>query len=748
MIDPACSALVLLLLAASPPAQASSEKDEARKLGHSAHGDAFDEGPRERPWKMEGIGSSHFPITTPVAEVQQWFDQGNTLLHSFWYYEAERAFRWCLKLDPDCAMAYWGLARAMGRNSARGRARDPMREAVRRKGSVSERERMYIEAWEAAFMPELSGAIELMDEDREGFRVLAEELEKIVLAYPDDVEAKALLGLCVYFQRYPGARSGNDLLLKEVLAEHPLHPGSHHYLIHNWDGAEGAAALDSCELYGRLARNVGHANHMPGHIYSGIGMWHEGAIWMDSATRVEKEYMQRRMIFPFNDWNYAHNRNYLAYIQEQLGMAERSLAGARELLAAPLDPKYNKADASDHGTFREGLHILARALVKFERWEEIVREDGVPWPDTDEWRRWRTYSEALAHLALGDRETAVERLIELKEMEKEPGEDPLLARQLAEARGLLALRDGDDLDGLRILGEAAQEQLERFHRENDPPSYPRILYNVIGESYLERGSPALAARAFERTLEVVVNDGFALSGLARAHAALGATAEAADALARLRFVWADADPGLRWRESALALGIEAQPRDQAPRTQRRYAAQALDELGPERWEPPRAPLLDALDSEGARVSLAEYSGRNVLLVFYLGARCVHCVEQLAAIDARIGDFERRDVDVLAISSDGPEKNAAALEIGRLPIRLLSDEDHANARRFKSYDDFEEMELHSTILIDREGRLRWARSGGDPFMDFDFVLAEIDRAGGLGAGGLAAGSTGEDGAGTR
>ena len=80
-------------------------------MGHSRHGSAFDTGLRQKPWKMDGIGKAHFPITSRVREVQEWFDQGNALLHSFWYEEAERSFRWCLKLDPDCAMAYWGLAR-------------------------------------------------------------------------------------------------------------------------------------------------------------------------------------------------------------------------------------------------------------------------------------------------------------------------------------------------------------------------------------------------------------------------------------------------------------------------------------------------------------------------------------------------------------------------------------------------------------------------------------------------------------
>ena len=102
------------LIAAGASAQeatSSSTTTDFFKLGHSMHGEAFDQGPRQKPWVIEGIGKTHFPITTSNPEVQRWFDQGNTLLHSFWYYEAERAFRWAIKLEPTNSMAYWGLAR-------------------------------------------------------------------------------------------------------------------------------------------------------------------------------------------------------------------------------------------------------------------------------------------------------------------------------------------------------------------------------------------------------------------------------------------------------------------------------------------------------------------------------------------------------------------------------------------------------------------------------------------------------------
>src|ERR1700730_15843274 len=103
------------------------------KLGHSHFGEAFDTGPREKPWVMEGIGVAHLPLTTKNPEVQKWFDQRNALLHSFADFDAERAFRWCLKLEPDNAMAYWGLARASSSGpGGEKRAQEMIREDAQR----------------------------------------------------------------------------------------------------------------------------------------------------------------------------------------------------------------------------------------------------------------------------------------------------------------------------------------------------------------------------------------------------------------------------------------------------------------------------------------------------------------------------------------------------------------------------------------------------------------------------------------
>lgn len=730
-----CRALLIVFLAGAATALgqdaagARMTPQEFFKKGHSAHGEAFDVGPREKPWVMEGIGKSHFPITTSKPEVQMWFDQGHTLLHSFWYYEAERAFRWALKLDPDCAMAYWGLARASDSSE---RTTAFIKEAAKRKHKVSERERLYIEAWEAKYptdLPKIAGGNEPTYEQRDKrYKYL---LEQIILKYPDDLEAKAIFALDTLWS---SSRLGNDLILKQVLARDPKHPGAHHYRIHNWDGKEGAQALDSCAVYGQLAPQIGHAQHMPGHIYSGVGMWHEAAISMDSATRVEKQYMRHRMIFPFDNWNYAHNRNYLSYIQEQLGMADEAIAGARQVLAAPLDPKYNNPD--EYSTHWQGTIALMRALIKFERWKQLLDPKSFYWRDIVRDKMHKAYCETQAYLGLGDMEKAAKSFAAHANLKRDIDKpenkwlERTYATQALELQGLLALAKGEAINGLSALADAARRELEMRETQNDPPSYPTLIYNTLGRAYLAQKSPTLAVAAFEKALEAVRNDGFALSGLVEAYAAVGEKEKAREAYARLLHVWSDADSGLKWMERAKAVKLEAKAKDVSPATQRNYKRTTLDHLGPNVWEAYDAPLLEAVDSKGKRVTLDEYKGKNVLLIFYLGEECPHCFEQLIEVRKRKGDFAAVNTEVIAISSATPEKNADSTRLGEMPFRLVSDVKFENARRYKSYDDFEELALHSTILIDKQGKVHWARTGGDPFMDFNFLLKEIRRLNGI------------------
>lgn len=726
--------LVLGLAAPIAPITPIARADDT--LGHSKHGSAFDTGLRQKPWPMEGIGKAHFPITTKVPEVQVWFDQGNALLQSFWYEEAERSFRWCLKLDPDCAMAYWGLART-GLSWSTGlsdipdvkRYKDFLKEAVRRKDTVTPRERLYIEAWDSA----------MQADGPERVKTLTRRLQELVVKYPDDVEAEVLLGL---FSIEAGNTMGTEMIVRDILRKDPDHPGAHHTRIHNWDGVLAEQAIASCQAYGRVAPGIGHSNHMPGHNYSKIGMWHEAARSMDAATRVELRYMNERLALPFETWNYAHNRNYLCYIQEQLGMANASLQGATDLLAAPREPKRGKGP--EYGTADQGMAAQIRALIKFERWDDILKPGTIQWRDGEDDKLPRAIVETIALTGQGKTVDARSRLAEAKELFRAqadahpgtppgappipPGENPF-AMALDAAEGLLCAAEGNLLDATRFLTQAAATETKLRDKDayiNDPPDAAWPINRLLGDVYLRAGEHRLAIEAYERALKQERNDAFSLAGLAQAHAKSGNREKAAQYAGRFAYVWSACDPGLKWKADVDALGLNASPIAETPAPERPYSLDAQSSLGPLNWEPFAAPKLECTDPEGKPVRLEDFRGKNVILVFYLGDQCPHCVEQLIAINAKTADWDAENTVVLAVSSTTAEKNKESEKLGKLSMRLLSDQDHTNARRFTSYDDFEEMELHSTILIDTKGRVHWKRTGGDPFTDMDFLLQTLKR----------------------
>jgi peroxiredoxin len=726
--------LFLLLLAPS-----IGSADDAP--GHSSHGSAFDSGMRTRPWTIKGIGDTPFPITCKNPEAQKWFDQGNALLHSFWFEEAERSFRWCLKLEPDNAMAYWSLARCgfnwftIGAPNYDDKNFDRYKaflsEAVRRKGKVTERERMYIEAWEKAYAPQ----------EKNRAKTMCGALQEIVIRFPDDVEAKSLLALYNIGQ---GSAFANELLIQQVLAKNPMHPGAHHASIHNWDGVSADQAIRSCELYGKSAPDVGHAMHMPGHIYSKIGMWHEAAIAMDSATRTELRYMNDRLALPFETWNYPHNRNYLCYIQEQLGMAEASLKGSADMLAAPRDPEYNPEETG--AIVNQGLEARVRALIKFEKWDQILAPNGVPWNEKDDYGKLgRAFAESLALSGVGKNYEARERVNALRALVEKlktppasvpvpaPAPSPSPLDLMADiADGMVSLGEGNVLEGQRKLLNAAdleQKFRDKGEYANDPPGQAWPVMRVLGDHYRKSGDNKLAIRCYEQALKNEPNDGFSLSGLALSYFASGNREQATLYAGRLSYVWSQADPNLKWLEEVRKLGLDARPIAQTPRPERIYRPKDLDAIGPMNWQPFQAPTLKVIDRTGKSLGLQNYKGKNVVLVFFLGDACVHCVGQLKSLNDRSGEFDEQNTVLLAVCSESPAKLKASKALDQSNIKFLSDNAHENARRFSSYDDFEDIELHSTILIDKAGRVRWKRTGGDPFTNIDFLLGELKRVNG-------------------
>ncbi|HEY2250108.1 MAG TPA: hypothetical protein VGH74_03565, partial [Planctomycetaceae bacterium] len=350
--------------AAEPAAPAAPQP----AAGHSYHGESFNEGPRQRAYLMGNTGLISFPATTASAETQQFINQGVGQLHGFWYYEAERSFRQAAKLDPQCAIAYWGMALANTNNSKR--AKGFLAEAVKRKSGVGERERMYIDALEAFYNAESKGK----DKDKERHDAYAAALERILYKFPEDVDARSWLGLQLWLNRQHQSPLTShlavDALFQEVFAVQPMHP-CHHYRIHLFDDGEVRAkiAVTSAARCGQAAPGIAHMWHMSGHIFSDLKRYADAAWQQEASARVDHAYMLRDHILPDQIHNYAHNNEWLIRDLSHIGRVRQGLALARNLIEIPRHPKYNTLSG---GSASFGRMRLFEVLSRYELWDELI----------------------------------------------------------------------------------------------------------------------------------------------------------------------------------------------------------------------------------------------------------------------------------------------------------------------------------------------------------------------------------------
>jgi peroxiredoxin len=153
----------------------------------------------------------------------------------------------------------------------------------------------------------------------------------------------------------------------------------------------------------------------------------------------------------------------------------------------------------------------------------------------------------------------------------------------------------------------------------------------------------------------------------------------------------------------------------------------LDSLGPLVWQPTPAPPWNLPDGNGRRIALKDFAGKPVLAIFYLGAGCPHCVEQIQRFAGKHKAFADAGIAIVAISTDPQEALQPALSGDlKLPFPVVADPRCEAFKQYRVYDDFEDLPLHGTFLIDGRGLVRWHDIGFDPFMDTAFVLNEAKR----------------------
>ncbi|MCL6503423.1 MAG: peroxiredoxin family protein [Pirellulales bacterium] len=716
--------------------------------GHSMHGEAFNEGPRQRAYLMGGTGKVHFPITCRDAMTQAFFDQGVGQVHGFWFYEAERSFREVALREPECAMAYWGMAVANVNNEAR--ARQFIAKAVERRSQASPREQMYIDAW-SAFLAEGS------QDPKQRRRQLVRALEDISYAYRDDVEARALLVWTIWQNSSHdlpiSSHQAVDALIDQVLAVEPMHP-VHHYRIHLWDYEKPSRALASAALCGPAAPSIAHMWHMPGHTYAHVERYADAAWQQEASARVDHAYMMRDRVIPDQIHNYAHNNEWLIRDLSFVGRVHDAVSLAKNLIELPRHPRFNTLQRGGSAQF--GRTRLWEVLLRYELWDTLLLLAETPYlepTDIPEEQIKRLRAMGTAHFGRGDaaageavraelegrlaakvqeRDASMAQADAVARAESKPEDQVQQARNQAGqpfAAEIQALESAlAELRGWQALaqGEAAKAAAELERASG-------ISKEVLSRIWLEGGDLVRAEQLAREAAAAGRNQVYPLAHLVYVLWRVGKRDEAAEQFGQLRRLAAQADLDVpvmqRLAPLAAELGWPSDWRQSPPAPSDVGERPPLEQLGPLRWQPWPAADFSLPTADGQPVTLRQFSGRPVLLVFYLGHGCLHCVEQLKALAPLTGRFAEAGVEIVAISTDAQPELTKAVEragVESFPFALAADPQCAVFRAWRAYDDFENVPLHGTFLVDGHGRVRWQDISYQPFTEFEFLLAETRR----------------------
>jgi tetratricopeptide (TPR) repeat protein len=511
----------------------------------------------KRPRLQDGFGKIHMPITTESANAQAFFDQGLALLHSFWFYEADHSFAEAARLDPECAMAQWGIAMAAINDTRRDEA---VKRAEALSNKVTERERLYITAVAARY----EGQKDAVQNNpflgsTESYRGA---LRRLVAAYPQDLEAKLFLALALLSgyecdgRPKPGTTEA-IALCRLVLAKEPNHPAAHHYLIHALEASRRPQdAVPSADVYGSLVPAVGHAVHMPGHIYVHVSRWDDAARVFEASAELDREYMRDEgESSDHTAGPYSHNLHFLATVYGYQGRYRDGVRVAQEMLQLATQPGEGTSRAA-----LEGRLAMLRMLVRFERWDNIL--DGKTLPGSGGFavfEAWRHYALGLAHvgngnltLAHGELE-ALEREIsrlrsDLLKQDSVPQRGVQTRNSLAlavaplELKGRIMTREGKADEGIALLRQALEEEKKIGYSE--PPLYPHPMEEVLGQTLLSLGRWSEAETMFDAAIERDHGSGRALFGLMQALQREGKRTEAHKTYLQFVKAWARADSNL------------------------------------------------------------------------------------------------------------------------------------------------------------------------------------------------------------
>ena len=476
----------------------------------------------------EKLGRVNFSVSC-TAQARKQFNRAVAWLHSFEYEEAEKVFTEVTVTDPRCGMGYWGIAMSKHHpiwappSAAELQKGSEAIEKGKSVGARTPRERDYIAAIELFF----KGSDNL--DHRTRVLAYSEAMEKLYRRYPADREAGVFYALTLIAKgmmendkNYPNEKKAAQIL-NRVLAREPQHPGVTHYLIHSYDyPALAQMALPAARSYAKIAPASAHAQHMPSHIFTRMGLWQE-AISSNLDARASAKAHALRNHLPGAWDEQLHAMDYLAYAYLQ-GAQDKQAQGVLDELY-----KIRRVDPPNFKVAYAFTAIPARYALERRQWGEAAKLPVPPGSmETFPWERFRwaesqiRFARAIGAARTGDTASArqeVEKLADIRQTLAEIkgdydwGKQVEIKRQVASA--WLAYAEGSREESLRLM-RAAAELDDATEKHPVTPGTLLPAREQLGELLLELKQPAAALQEFETSLRIAPNRFNGLYGAARA----------------------------------------------------------------------------------------------------------------------------------------------------------------------------------------------------------------------------------------
>jgi tetratricopeptide (TPR) repeat protein len=494
---------------------ASVAQDQTKHVGHSHAAAAPSE---QRPATLvTGLGDLHHPVSTKSPQAQQFFDQGLRFIYAFNHDEAERSFRRATELDTKLAIAYWGIAEAVGPNYNDPASEDrfikahaAIQKAVDLSADASPSEKAYIAAMAKRFPADPKSDLKKAAEDyHDAMREVSKE-------FPDDLDAATLfaesgMNLHPWGLWHPDGtpEAGTEEIvatLESVIRRDPNHLGAIHYYIHAVEASSSPErALAGANKLAALAPAAGHIVHMPAHVYIRTGDYEAAVRTNEQAAAVDRAYIKAtgvQGIYPM--MYYSHNLHFIAMCAAMNGNYPEAKKNG-DMLASHVGPHVKDMPPL------EGFMTIPLAVnIRFHRWDDILKTPA-PDPAMKTTTVFWHFARGLALAGTGKVTEAEAEYKIVSDAEAATGEDVVFAMPVNnKAKDIM--RIAKDVLGAKISAakkdnEAAISQLREAVgiqdtlKYGEPPDWFFPVRESLGAELLITGDAAGAEKVFRDDLE-------------------------------------------------------------------------------------------------------------------------------------------------------------------------------------------------------------------------------------------------------